>query len=170
MIRHTLKYGPNTITFNLYTGQLFTHGAAVIIPRKEEYFKALWAFASSSEFNREVRKIDKKVSVAIKSIESALFDFDYWQRIAAEMDDPRHILCQDLTQWSFHGHPAKAEAHTVLQVAVARLLGYCWPAEQIPEICLATEAREARDWVNRCRELVPLQATLILFCSFKMAS
>lgn len=72
----------------------------------------------------------------------------------------------DPTQWIFHGHPcgsviwdedSKWTAHgelrvedSVLQVAVARLLGYRWPAELDPEMELAAEQRE---WVERCAEL-----------------
>ncbi|MYN66273.1 MAG: N-6 DNA methylase [Acidobacteria bacterium] len=72
----------------------------------------------------------------------------------------------DPTQWIFHGHPcggiawdedAKRIVHgprridtTVLQVAVARLLGYRWPAEQDPELRLAAEVREC---VAQCRNL-----------------
>ena len=73
----------------------------------------------------------------------------------------------DPTQWIFHGHPCgsvvwdeteKQPAHgslrtdpTVLQVAMARLLGYCWPAESDPEMELAEEQRE---WVRRCEILL----------------
>ena len=42
---------------------------------------------------------------------------------------------------------------TVLQVAVARLLGYRWPAELDPEMELAAEQRA---WVERCAALLPL--------------
>ncbi len=86
----------------------------------------------------------------------------------------------DPTQWLFHGHPTGmvaagsaerslwgiadpvgAERHPslicrelnlkdVLQVAVARLLGYRWPAEQGADMRL-DEATRA--WVGRCKEL-----------------
>jgi hypothetical protein len=89
----------------------------------------------------------------------------------------------DPTQWLFHGHPAGmlaagpasrspfgiadavgAERHPslicrepnlrdVLQVAVARLLGYRWPAEHDAEMKLDVAARA---WVDKCRELDPL--------------
>jgi hypothetical protein len=42
---------------------------------------------------------------------------------------------------------------TVLLVAVARLLGYRWPVELDPDMKLASEQRE---WVKRCKELLPL--------------
>ncbi len=86
----------------------------------------------------------------------------------------------DPTQWLFHGHPTGmlaagpaarspwgivdpvgAERHPslicrepnlkdVLQVAVARLLGYRWPAEQDADMRLDEAARA---WAGRCKEL-----------------
>ena len=72
----------------------------------------------------------------------------------------------DPTQWIFHGHPCgsvvwdenkKWTTHgplrtdnTVLHVAVARLLGYRWPAELDADMELADEQRE---WVHRCKAL-----------------
>src|SRR5690606_40578440 len=52
------------------------------------------------------------------------------------------------TQWLFHGHPKPAS--DPLQVAVARLVGYCWPAESDETMELADEART---WIARCKEL-----------------
>ena len=45
----------------------------------------------------------------------------------------------DCDQWHFHGHPIKTD--NPLQVALARLLGYRWPAESDTEMGLADEAR-----------------------------
>jgi hypothetical protein len=89
----------------------------------------------------------------------------------------------DPTQWLFHGHPAGmvaagpaersplriadpvgADRHpslicrepnpgAVLQVAVARLLGYRWPAELDAEMELDEASRA---WVERCEALLPL--------------
>ncbi|MEW6071032.1 MAG: N-6 DNA methylase [Planctomycetota bacterium] len=88
----------------------------------------------------------------------------------------------DPTQWLFHGHPAGmlaagpaarspfgiadpigADRHPsllcrepnprdVLQVAVARLLGYRWPPEHDESMRLDLAARA---WVGRCRDLEP---------------
>ena len=46
----------------------------------------------------------------------------------------------DPTQWIFHGHPRKSI--DPLQVAVARLLGYRWPAELDDDMELSEESRE----------------------------
>ena len=88
------------------------------------------------------------------------FDLDRWAAVAKArypngLPDP---YSNEPTQWVFHGHPCGSVAwdentkrivhgprridETVLQVAVARLLGYRWPAEQDPELRLAAEARE----------------------------
>jgi hypothetical protein len=58
-----------------------------------------------------------------------------------ESDDP--------TQWLFHGRPEASEEPML--VAVARLLGYRWPAERDPTMRLSARAREL---VARCDELL----------------
>jgi hypothetical protein len=82
-----------------------------------------------------------------------VFELPYWQKVAArvypnglpepESDDP--------TQWLFHGRPEESTAP--LQVAVARLLGYRWPAELDEKMRLS---KRARALVKRCEELARL--------------
>jgi hypothetical protein len=71
------------------------------------------------------------------------FDLAHWQKVAAEkyprgLPEPHSA---DPTQWLFHGHPLYAEAGTELHVALARLAGYRWPAENDKEMRLSVEAR-----------------------------
>ena len=87
------------------------------------------------------------------------FDLDHWTEVAAErypngLPEP---YSDDPTQWIFHGDPCRSVIwdkgtkvtaygptrfdHTVLQVAVSRLLGYRWPAELDPGMRLAPEQR-----------------------------
>ena len=70
---------------------------------------------------------------------------------------PHKPYTNDPTQWIFHGHPCGSVFwddnskwigmgdsridDTVLQIAVARLLGYRWPAELDPDMELADEQR-----------------------------
>jgi len=80
------------------------------------------------------------------------FDLDHWQEVAAEnypngLPEPQS---DDPTQWLFHGRPERAEGHAALQVGVARLVGYRWPAELDDGLRLAPEARAL---VERCAEL-----------------
>jgi len=136
----------------LYTGEHFSDNTAAIVPVSSEHLPAIWAFCSSPEFNKAVRRIDQKLNVTNATLVKVPFDLDHWQKVAEEQypDGLPEPYSDDPTQWLFHGHPAKAESPTILQVAVARLLGYRWP----PELDLAMRlADEARDWTARCEPL-----------------
>jgi hypothetical protein len=105
---------------------------------------------NSRQFNENVRLLDQKVSVARATFEQIPFDRDHWQEVAEEEypDGLPAPYSDDPTQWIFHGHPKPSERP--LQVAVARLLGYRWPAERDESMELADEARE---WIARAAEL-----------------
>ena len=153
----------------LYDGDLFDISCVPIVPRKPEYLLPIWCFCSSPEYNEAVRRIDQKLNVTNATLAKVPFDLDHWTKVAEERYPnglPRPYS-DDPTQWIFHGHPCgsvvwdeteKWTAHgplrtdpTVLQVAVARLLGYRWPAEQDDDMELADEQRE---WVRRSEELL----------------
>lgn len=125
-----------------YQGGLFRNGVAVIIPKNQNDLAAIWCFCSSEDYNRSIRKIDQKLYVTSSTLVKVPFDLDHWQKVAAEKypNGLPQPYSDDPTQWLFHGHPVKAERP--LQVALARLLGYRWPAESDSEMELAPEARE----------------------------
>ena len=158
----------NTLPCTLYRGDHFDANTAVLCPKDEENLLAVWVYLSSIEFNLDVRKIDQKLMVTNATLVKVPFDLIYWEKVAKEkypngLPDP---YTNDPTQWIFHGHPcgsviwdadSKWTAHgelrvdeSVLQAAVARLLGYRWPAELDPQMELAAEQRE---WVERCQAL-----------------
>ena len=158
-----------TIPCALYTGEIFDKNVAVVSPSEEFRLPAIWCFCSSPEYHEVVRRIDQALKVTNATLTKVPFDLDHWTIIASERYPnglPRPYS-DDPTQWIFHGHPCgsvvwdetrKWTAHgsvrtnpTVLQVAVARLLGYRWPAEQDAVMELADEQRE---WVRRCEELL----------------
>ena len=153
----------------LYCGPVYDNMAAVILPYDENCLPAIWAFCSSPDFNKEVRKINQKIQVANTTLVKVPFDFTHWSNVAAEnyphgLPDP---YSDDPTQWIFHGHPCgsvvwdqqeKCTAYgplridsNVMQIAVARLLGYRWPAENDAEMALADEQRE---WLRSCQALL----------------
>ena len=153
-----------------YVGDLYDQSVAMIIPKSDKYLPAISAYCESTYYSDEVRKIDKNLKVTVSTLLKVPFDLDHWIKVAAEQY-PKGLpqpYTNDPTQWIFHGHPCgsvtwdektKWTAHgelriddSVLQVAVARLLGYRWPAELGPEMELATEQRE---WVQRCLKLDP---------------
>lgn len=127
---------------SLYHGVLFTHGIVGIVARDESHAPALLAYIETTEFRRNIRLLDQKLSVARATFENVPFDLDHWQKVAVgkypnglpepESDDP--------TQWLFHGRPEASTAP--LHVAVARLLGFVWPAELDETMRLGLRARE----------------------------
>ena len=154
---------------SVYLGGQYDKSVAVIVPREPRRTLAIFACCESPSFHARVREIDQKVIVANGTLTKVPFDFDYWQRVATKRYPnglPRPYS-DDPTQWIFHGHPcgsvvwdetAKRTVHgplrtdsTVLQVAVARLLGYRWPAERDTSMELADEQQE---WVRRCETLL----------------
>ena len=119
----------NELPANLYTGCVFDNMVAVIVPNDPFSMPAVWAFCSSSEFNIEVRKINKKMQVANSTLTKVPFDLAHWQKVAEEKY-PHGLpkpFSSDPTQWLFNGHPKDSDQP--LQVAVARLLGYQWPRQ-----------------------------------------
>lgn len=142
----TSPMGP--LPFAFYLGGIFDNNTCVIIPKDEKDLSAIWCFCSSPIYNEEVRKIDQKLNVTNSTLVKVPFDLDYWQKVAVEKY-PNGLpkpYSDDPTQWLFHGHPVKAE--NALQVAVARLLGYRWPAESDEEMELSDEARELIKQIN----------------------
>ena len=153
----------------IFGGGIFDAAAVAFIPHEHYNTFPLLTYTYSSEFSISVREQCQKPSVAPGYFLRIPFDEHKWtsesqkhfgQNVPAGFSD-------DATQWLFHGHPfgsviwdtsSKRTAHglkrtdlSVLQVAVARLLGYRWPAELDPSMDLAAEQRE---WVDRCDELV----------------
>ncbi|HMD90772.1 MAG TPA: DNA methyltransferase [Anaerolineaceae bacterium] len=135
----------------LYTGQPTDTNMAILLPRNTKYLNAIWAFCSSSEFNKAVRQIDRALKVTNGSLIKIPFDLKRWQKAAEEAGPLPKPFSDDPTQWLFEGHPCGSEVS--LQVAVERLLGYRWPQnkpdnlnEFIDEggiICLPAVAGEA---------------------------
>jgi hypothetical protein len=135
----------------LYTGERFDSNVAPLVPRDETLLPALWAFCSSDEYKKEVRKIDKSMKVTNVPLTQVPFDQRRWKRVARDRfgSGVPAPFTEDLTQWVFHGHPARSTSP--LQVAVARLVGYQWPSERDSGMQLSGEARE---WVTRSEELL----------------
>ncbi|MDZ4851682.1 MAG: N-6 DNA methylase [Pirellulaceae bacterium] len=168
----------NKLLATLYVGDMFDKNAAVILPEDPKLVTAIWAFCSSHDYNKEVRKIDQKVNVTNVTLVKVPFDIKHWQKVAAEkypngLPEPES---DDPTQWLFHGWPVEAassrflasrpkvevassrlsdknksqDGSSTLQVAVARLLGYRWPAELDSKMRLSQRARAL---VARCASL-----------------
>ena len=154
----------------IYSGRAFENTTGVLVPVSPELLPAVWMYCISDEYSKAVRQIDKKLAVTNGNLSKVPFDFVHWTKVAEEKY-PNGLpkpYTDEPTQWIFHGHPCgtvvwdedqKWTSHgplraddTVLHVAVARLLGYRWPAELDADMELADEQRE---WVERCETLLP---------------
>lgn len=135
----------------IYDGEFFDDNTNVIVPTRIEYLPAVYAYVKSAEFKKDLRRVNPKLNVTKELVAEFPFDLAYWQKVAAEkypsgLPEPES---NDPTQWLFHGRPEHSTAP--LQVAVARLLGYRWPAELDAEMRLS---KWARDLVKRCDKLL----------------
>lgn len=141
-----------TLAVTRYTGEKFDISCTPIVPNDDNHLSAIWAFCSSPEYAIAVRKIDRKLNVTNATLTKVPFDVEYWQKVAAEkypngLPEP---YSDDPTQWLFHGHPTAGDTGTVLHVALARLAGYRWPAENDNELRLSAEART---WIAKAAQL-----------------
>jgi REP element-mobilizing transposase RayT len=167
----------------LFKGTKFDSNISALPVDNPTHLPAIWCFCSSPDYNEAVRRIDQKLNVTNATLVKVPFDLDHWTKVAAEKY-PNGLpkpYTDDPTQWIFHGHPCgsviwnektkRLEAaatlrtdETVLQVAVARLLGYRWPAEGRSGFQPLSEdtrqdgasielADEQREWVKRCEAL-----------------
>ncbi len=133
-----------------YTGDIFDKNAATLIPKSSANLPAIYCFCELGELESEIRRIDKQLKVNIGTMVKIPFDLAKWNQIAATRY-PNGLpkpYSDDPTQWIFHGH-TKQTTDSLL-VAVARLLGYRWPAESDEEMELSDEARA---WIARCKDL-----------------
>jgi hypothetical protein len=154
-----------------YSKERFHQNVATIIPKDNKDFCALWCFCTSPEYYTAVRKIDQKLNVTNATLVKVPFDLAKWKKIA-EDKYPSGLpkpYTNDPIQWIFHGHPCgsvvwdehkkltaiayKRTDETVLQVAVARLLGYRWPAELDDKMELSGEMLH---WLSKCDDLLNL--------------
>lgn len=146
-----MAIGQITIRPTRYLGYKYDNPIAVITPYQESHLDALCCFLMDNLYAASVKEINRGLYVTNAALLKIPFDLDHWQKVAAERY-PNGLpkpYSDDPTQWIFHGHPAQSDAP--LQVAVARLLGYRWPAELNPQMDLSDDARA---WVKRCDDLL----------------
>ena len=154
--------------FSIYCSNLFDDNTSVLTEKDRGYLSSIFSFIESGKYITEIRKLNQKLDVASHTMVKVPFDLAHWTKVAEEKY-PNGLpkpYTDDPTQWIFHGHPCGSVVwdekkrwtdhsalridDTVLQVAVARLLGYRWPAELDADMELADEQRE---WINRCEVL-----------------
>ena len=142
------------LSVNYYFGHKYDSNVAVICPHETQDLLAITAFASSSEFQEQVRIVEKKMNITNATFGRVPIDLARWREVGQEkypQGFPKAHSC-DPGQWTFHGHPASSKAGTHLHVALARLSGYCWPAESDSDVDLSDEQRA---WITKAAKLPP---------------
>jgi hypothetical protein len=153
----------------LYLGGFFDNNVAILACNDSLDLPALWCYCSSDSYYSDVRKLDEKLGVTNATLAKVPFDVQHWKGVALEKY-PNGLpkpYSDDATQWIFHGHPCgsviwdevakritsgpRRTDASVLQVAVARLLGFSWPAEANEKIALSEESRRL---VLECKALI----------------
>ena len=132
----------------LFYGAAFDSNMTAIIPRDEGDIAVIYAYASSEEFHREIRRIDGSLKPTNSSFTRVPFDSERWTSVAKGLKYSENPWSDDPRQYPYHGRPEQSSAP--LQVAAARLLGYRWPAELDDNLRLSGRARAL---VERCVEL-----------------
>ena len=164
----------------LYIGHPFDCTVGAMIPNNRSILPALAAMVMDRSFVPAVRRVDQALSVTESSFARIPFDLDQWKKIAADqypngLPEP---YTNDPTQWIFHGDPCRTVAWndetkrtdhgrprtdaSVLHVALARLLGYRWPAELDPDMRLAPEQRDVADDCRAFDEFADLPGIVCL--------
>jgi len=135
----------------LFLGERFDSNIAPILPKNSDDLLPIWTFCSSGEFIKRLEENNRGLFTTNTALLQVPFDLDRWTKVASEKypNGLPNSYSEDPTQWIFHGHPAKSDAPH--QVAVARLLGYRWPAETDKEMELSDDARK---WVKLCDSLL----------------
>lgn len=140
----------NEIRSALFIGQVFDSNVSVVTPKDSRLLPSLWAYCYSSEFNRAVKEIEPGVKANNGALTKIEFNHDRWAKEAVRLY-PQGLPkphSDDPTQWIFHGHPRPATSP--LQVAVAGLLGYSWPAELNKEMELSDDACA---WIAKAKKV-----------------
>ncbi len=140
------------MTWTHFLGTRFDCTIGALTAIAETHLPALTAYLSDPVFVADVRKVDQALSVTEASFLKVPFDLEHWEAVAAKKypDGLPEPYSDDSTQWLFHGHPGQAETGTALHIALGRLAGYRWPAENDPDMHLSAEAHA---WIAKAANL-----------------
>jgi hypothetical protein len=137
----------------LYFGEFWNDSVLVLTPNDPENLSAVYAFCKSSNFEADVRLIDQKLNVR-SAVTKVRFDVQRWREAAAALlpEGIPKAFTNDVAEAAFHGHPQPTT--DPIQVAVARLAGYRWPAETDTAMELA-DAKPLRSQLEEHRQVRP---------------
>ena len=112
----------------LSTGAMTDQNVAVLVPRDESSLEAIWAYCSSPNFAEDVRELDDSIKVTNATLGKVVFDPERWQPAGDAVALLPEPFSREPSEWLFDG--AILGSSYPLQVGIARLLGYHWPAQE----------------------------------------
>ncbi len=124
----------------MYEGYLFDDNVAVIVPKQGNKIESVFSYIKSGEFSKDISVLDSKLGITAGTFGQVGFDKIKWDIVSNQETELPKPCSDDPTQWLFHGHPIKTD--NPLQVALARVMGYRWPAESDAEMELADDAKQ----------------------------
>jgi hypothetical protein len=126
---------------SIYLGVAFDQNCSVITSKRKEDLFSISSFVLSEKYSVDIRKIDQALKVTSATTVKCGFDKEYWDQNINNcfLNGWPKPFSDDPSQWLFHGHPYKSD--NPLHVSIARLLGYCWPAENDQKMELSDEAK-----------------------------
>jgi hypothetical protein len=127
---------------SIYLGVAFDQNCSVITAKDEADLFSISSFAISDNYNSEVRLLDQALKVTSATTIKCSFDIEHWRKNISPvfLNGWPKPFTNDPSQWLFHGNPTTSQ--NPLQVALARLIGYRWPAETDSEMELSEEAKQ----------------------------
>jgi hypothetical protein len=126
----------------LLVNSAFDLNVGALLPKNEADIGGIFCFVQSKDYKNEVRKINQKLNVTNATLAKVAYDKVYWDDIFSKQY-PNGLpkpYSENPIDWIFHGNPKIT--NNPLQVTVARLLEYRWPAESDDKMEIADEAKE----------------------------
>ncbi len=144
----------SSLPATMYLGGEFDSNVSAIVAIDPKNAPAIWEFCSSPEYERLVRQIEPSMKANNAALVKVPFEIGRWKDEASRQidEDKKGPFSVDPTQWIYHGHPANTNSATTLHVGLARLAGYCWPAETDFNMRISEDARA---WSVRVTDLPP---------------
>jgi hypothetical protein len=136
----------------LSVGDVHAQNCVAILPKSAQYLPVILSFVQSDDFRSQLKKLADKLILPTGVFLQTKLELDAWEKAASisfpvGLPEPESL---SPTNWLFSGHPRNCHDWAAIHVALARLCGYRWPAENDPEVRLSDFARS---WVRSSRAL-----------------
>ncbi|MDA0890847.1 MAG: SAM-dependent DNA methyltransferase [Proteobacteria bacterium] len=136
----------------LSVGDVHAQNCVALVPKSNELLPTILSFVQSEDFRSQLKKLADKLILPTGIFLQTKLELDVWTKAASKsfssgLTEP---MSYNPNNWLFSGHPENCEDWAAIHVALARLCGYRWPAENDPSLRLSDVARS---WVEKSKTL-----------------